>query len=176
MKDIHRNASKRISVRALIVSIILLTGISTAHSAPPDAEMCSFLERFHGHTCPGSLMGLRLGLAAKEALNAQGRITAKTLMLACSVDGIQVATGATIGNRALTLEDRGEMALILTDVQTDKQVEARLTQEAMNRAKIFRELSGNARTMDDGSPEQVNIKKKLTRSLTGFAQYLMRRW
>jgi formylmethanofuran dehydrogenase subunit E len=168
MKYIRSHTLKKISVHAFIFSIILLTGISTAHSAPPDAEMCAFLERFHGHTCPGSLMGLRLGLAAKEVLNAQGKITAKTFMLACSVDGIQIATGATLGNKAFTLEDRGEMFLILTDVETGKQVEARLTQEAMNRGKTFRELSSKARTMDDGSPEQSSIQKEADAVLDWF--------
>ena len=157
-----------ISLNTLIISVTLLVNWSIAHSSPPDAEMCAFLERFHGHVCPGSLMGLRLGLAAKEALNAQGKIKAETFLHACSVDGIQIATGATLGNKSFILEDRGEMYLILTDVGNGKQVEARLTKEAMNRGKKFRELSDKARSIDDGSSERSAIQKEIDAVLEWF--------
>jgi formylmethanofuran dehydrogenase subunit E len=123
--------------------------------------MCGFLEKFHGHTCPGSLMGLRLGLAAKEALHAQGRVKAETFLLACSVDGIQVGAGTTYGNKALTVDDRGEMYLILTDTQSGRQVEARLTEEAMEAGKGFRELSAKSRALKAGSREQLTVKKEI---------------
>jgi hypothetical protein len=55
-----------------LISIIVLSGILLIHMpdaycAPPDAAMCVFLEKFHGHTCPGFHIGPRLGLTAKEA-------------------------------------------------------------------------------------------------------------
>ena len=93
MKNIHGKLSGlvRINISILLIfTAILLANTPIAYSAPPDAEMCAFLHKFHGHTCPGSLMGLRLGLAAKEALNAEGRMKAETFVLACPVDGIQV--------------------------------------------------------------------------------------
>ena len=158
--DILKLIGKQLSI-VFIFSIMFLINIPIANSSPPDEEMCDFLERFHGHVCPGSLMGLRLGLAAKEALNAEGRIEAKTFLLACSVDGIQVATGATYGNRAITVEDRNEMYLILTDTKTGRQVEARLTEEAMEKGKGFRELSSKSRTLKSGSPEQLALKKQI---------------
>ena len=148
-------------VAAAVLFAILFINTPTAHSAPPKAEMCSFLEKFHGHTCPGSLMGLRLGLAAKEALNAKGRIEAKTFVLACSVDGIQVGVGTTIGNKTLTVEDKKEISLILTDTGTGKQVEARLTEEAMEKGKGFKELSAKARSLEAGSPEQLAVQKEI---------------
>jgi formylmethanofuran dehydrogenase subunit E len=171
MKHIHGNILKLISMHLSIViifSTILLINIPIANSAPPDADMCAFLERFHGHTCPGSLMGLRLGLAAKGALNGHGKIEAKTFALACSVDGIQIATGATFGNKAFTLEDRNELYLILTDVESGKQVEARLTQEAMDNGKRFRDLSGKSQTFDVGSPERLVLEKEIDAILDWF--------
>jgi len=164
MKITHRNISRLIRINILFVCIFsatLLINKSIAYSAPPNAEMCAFLEKFHGHICPGSLMGLRLGLAAKEALNAQGRIEAKTFLLACHVDGIQVGAGTTYGNRALTVEDRNELYLILTDVKSGKKVEARLTEEAMEEGKGFRELSAKYRSLEAGSPEQLAVKKEI---------------
>ena len=53
------------------------------------------------------------------------------------------------------------MALILTDTKTGKQVDARLTWEAMERGKGFRELSGKSRTLKQGSPEQLAVKKEI---------------
>jgi hypothetical protein len=51
----------------LVIATMIMVNTTTAISAPPDAGVYIFLERFHGHTCAGSLMGLRLGVAAKEA-------------------------------------------------------------------------------------------------------------
>lgn len=164
MKNNNRNVLKLIKLNlviVLILSAVLLINMPMAYSAPPDAEICAFLERFHGHTCPGSLMGLRLALAAKEALKAEGRMTAKTFPHACPVDGIQVGAGTTYGNKAITIEDGTGMYLVLTDTKTGRQVEARLTEEAMGKGKGFRELSSKSRTMKAGSSEQLEIKKEV---------------
>ncbi len=164
MKHTHGNILRIIRMYApvvFIISTILLVDIHIVNAAPPDSEMCAFLEKFHGHTCPGSLMGLRLGLTAKEALNAQGKVEAKTFLLACPVDGIQVGAGTTYGNRTLTVEDRKEMYLILTDTKSGKQVEARLTEEAMEKSKGFHELSVKYRSLEAGSPEQLAVKKEI---------------
>lgn len=77
-------------------------------SGTADAGFYEFLHRFHGHTCAGSLMGARLGFAAKAALAAaggEGKFKAKVYLLACPVDGVQAAAGTTYGNRALEVED-----------------------------------------------------------------------
>jgi formylmethanofuran dehydrogenase subunit E len=146
---------------SVIISVIFLVNIPVTYSAPPDKEMYTFLEKFHGHACPGSLMGLRLALAAKEALKAEGKIEAKTFLLACSVDGIQVGAGTTYGNRALTVDDKKEMYLILTDTKSGKEVEARLTKDAEEKGKGFRELSAKLRSLKAGSPELLTVKKEI---------------
>ena len=133
-----------------------------------DAEIYDFLERFHGHTCPGSLMGLRLGMAAKDALKARGKLKAKCFILACPVDGIQVGAGTTYGNKALEVEDRNELRLILTDVESGRQVEARLTQKAEDMGKSFRDLSGKARSSAPGSPERLRFEKERDAALDWF--------
>jgi formylmethanofuran dehydrogenase subunit E len=116
--------------------------------------MCKLLEDFHGHTCAGSLMGLRLGLAARDALREQGKVEAKIFLQACPVDGAQVATGATCGNKTFTIEDRNDCRLILTHVKTGKQVEALLTPKAADNGQRFRALSGEAKNYTAGSPCQ----------------------
>ena len=127
---------------------------------PDRTEICKFLERFHGHTCPGSLMGLRLGMAAKEALKATGKLKAKCFILSCPVDGIQVGAGTTYGNKALEVEDRNELRLILTDVASGRQVEARLTPKAEEMGKSYRDLSGRGSSYPAGSPDRMRIDKE----------------
>jgi formylmethanofuran dehydrogenase subunit E len=148
--------------------LMIMVNTSTAISAPPDAEIYTFLERFHGHTCAGSLMGLRLGLAAKEALKGHGKLKAKCFVLACPVDGIQVGAGTTYGNKALEVEDRNELYLILTDVESGRQVEARLTKKAEEMGKNIRDLSSKSGSYTPGSPEQVRFQEEKNAILDWF--------
>ncbi len=162
-------ASIRYGVSILLVfAVMAIVNTPTATSAPPDAETCARLERFHGHTCPGSLMGLRLGLTAKEALKGHGKLKAKCFVLACPVDGIQVGVGTTWGNRGLEVENRGEMSMLLTDVESGRQVEARLTEKAMKKGKSYRDLSEKARSQPAGSPERIGFEKDAEAVLDWF--------
>lgn len=163
------SASIRYGVSILLIfAVMAIVDMPTAMSAPPDAETCDRLERFHGHTCPGSLMGLRLGLTAKEALKGHGKLKAKCFLLACPVDGIQVGVGTTWGNRGLEVENRGEMYMVLTDVESGRQVEARLTEKAMEKGKSYRDLSQKARSHPAGSPERMSFQKDAQAVLDWF--------
>ncbi len=152
----------------LVAAAFFLFSTSPAISAPPDTETYNLLERFHGHTCAGSLMGLRLGLAAKEALSGGQKLHAKCSVLACPVDGIQVGAGTTYGNKALEVEEGQGLYLILTDTQSGRQVEARLTEKAMEMGKRYRDLSSQKNAQVSGSPEQVRLEKEVTAVLEWF--------
>jgi formylmethanofuran dehydrogenase subunit E len=148
-------------VAAILVSLLMIAiNTPVAISAPQDTGIYSFLEKFHGHTCAGSLMGFRLGLAAKEVLKAKGKMKAKCFVLACPVDGIQVGAGTTYGNKALEVEDRNELYLILTDVENGRQVEARLTKKAEEMGNNFRDISGKGRAYSAGSLEKLQFEKE----------------
>ena len=152
-----------------VMVVMTLTAIaSTAFPAPPAPETCAFLEQFHGHTCAGSLMGLRLGLVAEEAMGDHGKLKAKCSLLACPVDGIQIGAKATYGNKALEVEDKDELCLILTDIQSGRQVEARLTEKAVEMGKRFREFSGKARSYKAGSHGQHEARKEADDVLDWF--------
>lgn len=115
------------------------------------------LEQFHGHTCGGSLMGARLGLAAREFFGAE--VATKDLRSeyfdhSCPVDGIQLAVGTTLGNQGLEVQDRDEHRLVVTDTRTGRRVEARLTDQALERARQSRELSRKARELPEGAEAQ----------------------
>lgn len=156
------------AIMAVMAATIVLASASTARGAPPSPELVSFLERFHGHTCAGSLMGLRLSLAAKEALAAHGKLKAKCFVLACPVDGVQVGAKTTYGNKALEVEDKGRLHLILTDVETSRQVKARLTETAIEMGQRFKESSGKARRFAEGSSERITAQKEVDAVLDWF--------
>lgn len=140
-------------------------------AATPDSGLYDVLARFHGHTCAGSLMGARLGLAAKAALKAaggEGKLKARYLDHSCPVDGIQVAAGTTLGNKAMEVVDKNEHRLLLTAEKNGRQVEARLTKLAEEKAKPTRDLSKKARALPAGSPERQRLEKEVEEIFTWF--------
>lgn len=128
-------------------------------------DLFTVLERFHGHTCGGSLMGARLGLAARAALEragVEGKLQAQYYnSLSCPVDGIQVMAGTTYGNRALEVQDCGEHRLVLSDEKSGRQVEARITTGAMEKAGASREMAKKARALPVGSPERKKLEQEI---------------
>ena len=78
-------------------------------------ELEEVLERavdFHGHLGPFLVLGVRMGLIALRELDAKKdnpklRVTVKTKLsvpFSCVIDGIQVSTKCTVGNRKLNLQ------------------------------------------------------------------------
>ncbi len=81
-----------------------------------DTELISIVEKaaeFHGHLGPFLVIGIRMGLIGLRELGIEKndgnlRITAilrDSVPFSCTIDGIQVATKCTIGNRKLRLID-----------------------------------------------------------------------
>lgn len=160
---------KRGFVTVLAGTVILLCGgaVSCCWSADKSEEttdIYGLLHQFHGHTCGGSLMGARLGLAAKAALERigiEGRLKAQYFDLSCPVDGIQVTVGTTYGNGAISVQDSGEHRLILTDEKSGHQVEARLTERATEQAMTSRELLKKARALPVDSPARKELEQEV---------------
>lgn len=69
--------------------------------------------KFHGHLGPFLVLGLRMGLAGLRELNLKGgerklQVTAKlpySIPYSCTVDGLQIATKCTAGNKRLNIVD-----------------------------------------------------------------------
>jgi formylmethanofuran dehydrogenase subunit E len=70
--------------------------------------------KFHGHICPGLLIGVRMGVAALNLLGvtraSDEEIYAVVENDSCAVDGLQVVTGITFGKGNLSFRDYGKMA------------------------------------------------------------------
>ena len=77
----------------------------------------------HDHLCPRQILGVRVGLAGAAALGIEVPIDDKSLLViletdGCFADGVEVATGCTIGHRTLRVEDFGKTAATFVNVAT----------------------------------------------------------
>lgn len=110
----------------------------------PDREFFIALERMHGHRCPMSILGARLGFAARAALGetrgAGHRLSGRYHHRTCALDGIQLATQCTMGNGNLEVVPEGEHRLVLAAAGNPKQVEARLTDSALAHGRKYGRL------------------------------------
>ncbi|MCB0091618.1 MAG: formylmethanofuran dehydrogenase, partial [Caldilineaceae bacterium] len=81
----------------------------------------------HKHLCPRQVLGVRIGLAGAAALGLDIPRTDKRLLVivetdGCFADGVEVATGASMGHRTLRLADYGKIAAVFVDVKTEQAV------------------------------------------------------
>lgn len=81
----------------------------------------------HSHLCPRQVLGARIGLAGAAALGlALPRRDKRLLVISetdgCFADGVEVATGCTVGHRTLRVEDYGKVAATFVDVATEQAV------------------------------------------------------
>jgi len=78
----------------------------------------------HGRLCPRQVLGARIGLAALDALELPfGRADRRRLLAfvetdGCFVDGVEGATGCSMGHRTLQLRDLGKVAAVFVDLDT----------------------------------------------------------
>jgi formylmethanofuran dehydrogenase subunit E len=93
-------------------------------------ELQSFLEdsaRRHTRLCPRQVIGVRIGQAGAAALGITVPLRKKQLLVivesdGCFADGVEVATGCTVGHRTLRVEDYGKIAATFVDTEFDQAV------------------------------------------------------
>jgi len=96
-------------------------GIQT-HEMPPILELARYL---HGHMGPFLVIGVRAGLAGLRELQTrrEDREVSATAHLtysvpySCILDGIQIATGCTIGNKRLRFQDSPSLMISFQNKQ-----------------------------------------------------------
>ncbi|MEX1247557.1 MAG: FmdE family protein [Anaerolineales bacterium] len=99
----------------------------------------------HNHLCPRQVLGVRMGLAGAAILgNDQLNVDKSMLVIietdGCFADGIEVATGCTIGHRTLRLEDYGKVAATFVDVVSGRAVRLVPKSDIRQRAQRFAPL------------------------------------
>ncbi|HEX8992476.1 MAG TPA: FmdE family protein [Anaerolineales bacterium] len=87
------------------------------------ADLLAASSERHSHLCPRQVLGVRIGLAGAAALHLNlARQDRRLLVIletdGCFADGIEVATGCTVGHRTLRVEDYGKIAATFVDVST----------------------------------------------------------
>jgi len=96
----------------------------------------------HSHLCPRQVLGARIGLAGAAALGLDLPRQDKRLLIiletdGCFADGVEAATGCTVGHRTLRIEDYGKTAATFVDVQTGQALRVAPRLDARERAYGF---------------------------------------
>jgi formylmethanofuran dehydrogenase subunit E len=97
---------------------------------------------FHGHLGPFLVLGVRAGLRGlrelqtrKESLDVSAKVQLTySVPYSCILDGIQVATGCTIGNTRLTYENSPNPMILLQN-KTGRAVAIWIAQETIDELK-----------------------------------------
>ena len=93
----------------------------------------------HNHLCPRQVLGVRVALAGVEALNLTVPRSDKRLLAiletdGCFADGVEVASGCTVGHRTLRVEDFGKIAAVFVDVKQECAVRVAPSVDVRDRA------------------------------------------
>lgn len=106
----------------------------------PAPDIYSEIYRRHGHRCPMSTLGGRLGHAARLHLPADGANQATYHIATCAVDGIAVTTGCSRESGTLHVVDCGRHALWLRN-NAGSGIFAELKPQALQLSAGYRTLS-----------------------------------
>jgi len=82
---------------------------------------------FHGHVCPGVVLGTRLTIAGLRELGMNPHEQNRNLIVfveidRCGADAVQAITGCSLGHRTLKYKDYGKFAATFVDLTTKKAV------------------------------------------------------
>ena len=109
---------------------------------------------FHGHGGPFLIVGLRMGLTALKLFNAKGWFDITCCLdlpftppHSCVIDGIQVATGCTMGKRNIEVIDKEDIS---GDFTTDKG-RIRLSLKS----KLLEKIEGTLALLDEGATQAL---------------------
>lgn len=108
---------------------------------------------FHGHVCPGIVLGTRLAMAGLRELGMRADEEHKGLIVfmeidRCGTDAVQAITGCSLGHRSLKFVDYGKFAATFVDTGTGKAVRVAVTEsnrektEKLDRMEVVRALAG----------------------------------
>ena len=98
---------------------------------------------FHGHLCPGQVLGVRMAMAGcREVGIPLPRRVGKGLVVfveidRCATDAIQALTGVSLGKRTLKHMDYGKMAATFVNVASGSAVRISARDDARRLAALF---------------------------------------
>jgi formylmethanofuran dehydrogenase subunit E len=98
---------------------------------------------FHGHLCPGQVLGVRMTIAGcRETGFAQPRVAGKRLVVfveidRCATDAVQALTGVSLGKRTLKHLDWGKTAATFVDARSGRGVRVAARDDARELARLL---------------------------------------
>jgi formylmethanofuran dehydrogenase subunit E len=121
------------------------------------AELLKQSSARHDHLCPRQVLGVRMGLAGLAAIGLSAPMPHKAALVfvetdGCFADGIEVASGATVGHRTLRVQDLGKVAAVFANIATGQAVRLSPCPDVRLRALLY-------------APE---VKKKYYAQLKGY--------
>lgn len=109
----------------------------------PFDELLADAVAFHGHLCPGQVLGVRMAIEGCRALGInEPKTMGKSLLVAveidrCATDAIQSVTGCSLGKRTLRFLDYGKMAATFVSVIARRAVRVVARDDARERAGAY---------------------------------------
>ncbi len=100
--------------------------------------------KFHGHLCPGQVLGVRMAMYGIEKVGShdpKGRNKKKLYLFVeidrCATDALQSVTGCSLGQRTMRFMDFGKMAATFVNLETGISVRVVAKEEAREKAKNY---------------------------------------
>jgi len=131
----------------------------------------------HGHRCPMSTLGGRLGLAALAALEvaAGSGLQAVYEIDTCALDGITETTGCQLADGSLRVEPQGAHALRLT-AGTGQSVRVVLRPQALSIAGQYRRLDDLYEQQRAAGVPAVELQELLAKKARTLQEVLEQLW
>ncbi|MEM1638543.1 MAG: FmdE family protein [Desulfurococcaceae archaeon] len=141
-----------------------------------NAELLKLAERFHGHICPFLVLGLRASEIAFEKLGLikpgvyetiSEDIVAIVEANNCFADGVQIATGCTLGNNSLVYIDLGKNAVTILKRYSGKGIRVYIDAERLDKyiPREARELFHKVVIERRGSREEAEKLNEIWREI-----------
>lgn len=113
------------------------------------AQLLDETAAFHGHICPGQVLGVRMSLLGCRELGITDpheylkRLIVYVEIDRCAADAIQVVTGCKLGKRTMKFMDYGKVAASFVDLSTGGAVRVVTREDA--RDKVIQYLAGRTK-------------------------------
>jgi formylmethanofuran dehydrogenase subunit E len=94
---------------------------------------------FHGHLCPGQVLGVRMALLGCASVGVEQPRSSKKLIAwvetdRCGADAVQTVTGCKLGKRTLKFVDNGKLAATFLNTETGQAVRILARADSRDRA------------------------------------------
>lgn len=141
-----------------------ISGQGAGFEFPDDLEK---VVDFHGHFCPGVMIGYRAALIGLERLGSARSEDEELVAIvendSCAVDAVQVLTGATFGKGNLVYRDHGKQVFTFALRPSGRAVRVSLKAGALGDGSVSREeksrllFEGNAQDLFDIEEKTIQL-------------------